>query len=120
MSSELLLVLLQEHSSLGPSEQRGHQLGACKGDTTGVAALRHIQKGRQRESKASGPDVTTSPGSREPWSPAPRPAEPQTVLLVEPGGDRLGVRGILAMRFNQDFICLPSEEDLNLLKTVFS
>lgn len=80
MSSELLLVLLQEHSPLGPSEQRGHQLGAAKGDTIGVAALRHIQKGRQHGSKASGPDVTTKalaqgdPGVWPPGQPSHSPA----------------------------------------------
>ena len=58
-----------------------------------------------------------SPGSRGPWSLAPRTAEPQTVLLVEPGGDRLSVQGVLATWLIQDFICLPADEDL---ETVFS
>lgn len=61
-----------------------------------------------------------SPRSRGPWSLARRTAKPQTVLLVEPGGDRLSVQGVLATWLNQDFICLPADEDLNLLETVFS
>lgn len=65
------------------------------------------------------PAVQTSP--RKPWLKGTLESGPQdsraTVLLVEPGGDRLSVQGVLATWLIQDFICLPADEDL---ETVFN
>lgn len=82
--------------------------------------MRHILKGRQRGNKASGPDVITralAQGDPGVWH-AGQPSHRQSCWWSQVGTD--SVQGVLATWLNQDFICLPADEDLNLLETVFS